>query len=99
MSSPQSDKNFGGSIAKFYNEYIVPLIFEPYAEVLAQQSGADLRKGVRALCYYGHLGTGSRPCMILPRTGREKNVLIIRLVENGTWRFHGMSDRVRANMQ
>jgi hypothetical protein len=32
MSSPQSDKIFGGSIAKFYEEYIVPLIFEPYAE-------------------------------------------------------------------
>lgn len=28
MSNPESDKNFGGSIAKFYDEYIVPLIFE-----------------------------------------------------------------------
>jgi ubiquinone/menaquinone biosynthesis C-methylase UbiE len=37
MSSPQSDKNFGGSIAKFYNEYIGPLIFEPYAEDLARR--------------------------------------------------------------
>ena len=37
MSSPQSDKNFGGSIAKFYDEYIVPLIFEPYAEDLARR--------------------------------------------------------------
>ncbi|MGA9666308.1 MAG: class I SAM-dependent methyltransferase [Gallionella sp.] len=37
MSSPQSDKNFGGSIAKFYEEYIVPLIFEPYAEDLARR--------------------------------------------------------------
>jgi ubiquinone/menaquinone biosynthesis C-methylase UbiE len=37
MNSPQSDKNFGGSIAKFYDEYIVPLIFEPYAEDLARR--------------------------------------------------------------
>lgn len=37
MSSPLSDKTFGGSIAKFYDEYIVPLIFEPYAEDLARR--------------------------------------------------------------
>jgi SAM-dependent methyltransferase len=37
MSSLQSDKIFGGSIAKFYDEYIVPLIFEPYAEDLARR--------------------------------------------------------------
>ncbi len=40
MSSPQSDKNFGGSIAKFYDEFIVPLIFEPYAEDLARRLAA-----------------------------------------------------------
>jgi hypothetical protein len=37
MSSPQSDKNFGSSVAKFYDEYFVPLIFEPYAEDLARR--------------------------------------------------------------
>jgi ubiquinone/menaquinone biosynthesis C-methylase UbiE len=37
MSNPQSDKNFGNSIAKFYDEYFVPLIFEPYAEDLARR--------------------------------------------------------------
>ena len=37
MSSLQSDKIFGGSIAKFYEEYIVPLIFESYAEDLARR--------------------------------------------------------------
>ena len=37
MSSLQSDKNFGGSVAKFYEEYIVPLIFEPYAEDIARR--------------------------------------------------------------
>jgi len=37
MSSLQSDKIFGGSIAKLYDEYFVPLIFEPYAEDLARR--------------------------------------------------------------
>jgi ubiquinone/menaquinone biosynthesis C-methylase UbiE len=37
MSSLQSDKNFGSSVAKFYEEYFVPLIFEPYAEDLARR--------------------------------------------------------------
>lgn len=37
MSSLQSDKVFDGSVAKFYEEYIVPLIFEPYAEDLARR--------------------------------------------------------------
>ena len=37
MSSLQSDKNFGSSVAEFYEEYIVPLIFEPYAEDLARR--------------------------------------------------------------
>ena len=37
MSSPQSDKNFGGSVAKFYDKYFVPLIFAPYAEDIARR--------------------------------------------------------------
>lgn len=37
MSSPQSDKIFAGSIPKLYEEYLVPLIFEPYAEDLASR--------------------------------------------------------------
>ncbi len=37
MSSPQSDKNFGSSVAKFYDEYFVPLIFAPYAEDIARR--------------------------------------------------------------
>ncbi|MGB8326390.1 MAG: hypothetical protein WCE48_02295 [Steroidobacteraceae bacterium] len=35
MSSPDTDKVFSGSIAKFYETYLVPLIFEPYAADLA----------------------------------------------------------------
>jgi hypothetical protein len=31
MNSPQSDKYFSSSVAKFYDENRVPLIFEPYA--------------------------------------------------------------------
>ncbi len=37
MSSPQSDKTFAGSIPKLYEEYLVPLIFQPYAEDLANR--------------------------------------------------------------
>jgi SAM-dependent methyltransferase len=40
MSSLQSDKNFGSSVAKFYDEYFVPLIFEPYAEDIARRLAA-----------------------------------------------------------
>jgi SAM-dependent methyltransferase len=31
MSGPESDKVFSGSIPKLYEEYLVPMIFEPYA--------------------------------------------------------------------
>jgi len=37
MSSLQSDKIFSGSIPKLYEEYIVPMIFEPYAGDLAKR--------------------------------------------------------------
>jgi SAM-dependent methyltransferase len=37
MSSPQSDKTFAGSIPQLYEEYLVPLIFQPYAEDLANR--------------------------------------------------------------
>ena len=37
MSDPGSDKVFAGSIPKLYDEYLVPLIFEPYAEDLARR--------------------------------------------------------------
>jgi ubiquinone/menaquinone biosynthesis C-methylase UbiE len=37
MSSPQSDKTFVSSVAKFYDEYFVPLIFAPYAEDIARR--------------------------------------------------------------
>ena len=37
MSSPESDKVFAGSIPRLYEEYLVPLIFRPYAEDLANR--------------------------------------------------------------
>ena len=37
MRSTDSDKIFAGSIPKLYEEYLVPLIFEPYAEDLASR--------------------------------------------------------------
>lgn len=47
----------------------------------------------------GVTGSGGRPCMMLPRTGREKKVLNNRAPVNGTRRFQGMSESVRAMMQ
>lgn len=37
MSSPDTDIIFSGSIPKIYETYLVPLIFEPYAEDLVQR--------------------------------------------------------------
>ena len=37
MSSPDTDKVFTGSIPKLYEEYLVPLIFEPYAADLVNR--------------------------------------------------------------
>ena len=37
MSSSNTDKVFAGSVPRIYDEYLVPLIFEPYAVDLAQR--------------------------------------------------------------
>jgi len=37
MSGPESDKVFAGSIPRLYEQYLVPLIFEPYADDLANR--------------------------------------------------------------
>jgi SAM-dependent methyltransferase len=37
MSSADSDKVFAGSVPKLYDQYLVPLIFEPYAADLANR--------------------------------------------------------------
>ena len=58
MSSPQSDKNFGSSVAKFYDEYFVPLIFEPYAEDIARRLAA--RRLARVLKIAARTGVVTR---------------------------------------
>src|SRR5262245_849074 len=40
MSAPGTDKAFVGSIPKVYDEYLVPLIFAPYAADLAGRVAA-----------------------------------------------------------
>jgi SAM-dependent methyltransferase len=37
MANPASDKVFAGSVPKLYETYLVPLIFEPYAQDLARR--------------------------------------------------------------
>ena len=37
MSASDTDKRFVGSIPEFYDTYLVPLIFEPYAVELADR--------------------------------------------------------------
>jgi len=41
MSTPSSDKAFAGSIPQFYETFLVPLIFEPYAADLAVRVAAE----------------------------------------------------------
>ena len=40
MSAPDSDKVFAGSVPKLYETYLVPLIFQPYANDLARRLAA-----------------------------------------------------------
>jgi ubiquinone/menaquinone biosynthesis C-methylase UbiE len=42
LSAPATDKVFSGSVPKLYEEYMVPLIFEPYAADLAQRAARRL---------------------------------------------------------
>jgi SAM-dependent methyltransferase len=51
MNKPETDKTFAGSIPKFYEEYLVPLIFEPYAGELASRMASrhSTRKLARVL--------------------------------------------------
>jgi SAM-dependent methyltransferase len=40
MSAPEADKVFAGSVPKVYETYLVPLIFQPYADDLAKRLAA-----------------------------------------------------------
>ena len=46
MSTRDSDKTFAGSIPEFYERYLVPLIFEPYASDLAARLAAKRPRSV-----------------------------------------------------
>ena len=46
MSGPDTDKRFAGSIPKLYDDYLVPLIFEPYAVDLANRLATRTRARV-----------------------------------------------------
>lgn len=47
MNSPDSDTVFAGSVPQLYDEYLVPLIFEPYAIDIAERAAA--RRPARVL--------------------------------------------------
>ncbi len=44
MSGSGADKVFGGSIPKFYETYLVPLLFEPYAADLVEPAGVAISR-------------------------------------------------------
>ena len=43
MSGPEGDKIFAGSIPRLYDEFLVPLIFEPYADDLVSRLASRAR--------------------------------------------------------
>jgi SAM-dependent methyltransferase len=57
MNNPETDKTFAGSIPKFYEEHLVPLIFEPYAGELANRLAS--RKLSRKLTRVLELAAGT----------------------------------------
>lgn len=57
MSKAETDKTFAGSIPKFYEEYLVPLIFEPYAADLARRLTS--RKATRKLSRVLEIAAGT----------------------------------------
>lgn len=57
MSKSATDKTFAGSIPKFYEEYLVPLIFEPYAGDLASRLAS--RKATRELSRVLEIAAGT----------------------------------------
>ena len=67
MSSPDTDKVFTGSIPKLYEEYLVPLIFEPYAADLVNRVAS--RSPARVLEIAAGTGVATRKlASVLPET-------------------------------
>lgn len=59
MTTQESDKVFAGSIPKLYQEYLVPMIFEPYAVDLAQRLATALATKPKAQVLELAAGTGA----------------------------------------
>ena len=71
MDKIGSDTIFAGSIPELYDTHLVPLIFEPYADDLAQprrRAAAGARARDRRRHRRGHARAGARVC---PRTSRS----------------------------
>jgi len=67
LSHPDTDKVFTGSIPRLYEEYLVPLIFEPYAADLASRVASQSRAHVLEIA----AGTGvvtRRLASVLPES-------------------------------
>ena len=71
MGSPESDKIFVGSIPKLYEEYLVPLIFQPYAEDLANRLASRTVSRVLEIAA-GTVGRGSNRPAIRTRPRRRQ---------------------------
>jgi ubiquinone/menaquinone biosynthesis C-methylase UbiE len=69
-NKPESDKIFAGSIPKLYEEYLVPLIFEPYAAELANRLAS--RKPARKLTRVLEIAAGTG--VVTRRLASESNV-------------------------
>lgn len=66
MDTSQADKLFAGSIPKLYEEYLVPLIFAPYAEDIAKRLAS--RKPSRVLEIAAGTGAATR-CLAMTLPG------------------------------
>lgn len=81
----QSDKLFAGSIPKFYEKYLVPLIFESYANDLAQRLSAEPVSKVLELA----AGTGVVTRAIVEALGTDVSIVATDL--NQAMLDHGSS--------
>jgi SAM-dependent methyltransferase len=75
MNKPETDKTFAGSIPKFYEEHLVPLIFEPYAGELANRLVS--RKLTRKLTRVLEVAAGTGVVTRHLASALPKDVLIV----------------------
>ncbi len=72
---PDTDKLFSSSIAEFYETYMVPLIFEPYAANLAQRIAAGSPRSVLETA----AGTGVVPRALAPLLADDARYVVTDL--------------------